>query len=179
MGVIGIEWIYGIPELPDAPEPEEEGREISPNLWLEWTKTWAVDLLHRLDEEGEDGDELVNILCHMVQLRARRRWPAKKCLMRGLDTGLSRRRRMDGLIVCANDQDDLETGTKTPTLSPPSVRASVLRSGIDPETTIIPGSLWDGGESSDSCRKVLPTLLQQYFSRIIEPCFPTSNFDFV
>ena len=137
MGVIGIEWIYNIPAHPHVPTPEEQGREIPPKIWSEWVTTWAGDLLDKLNDEDEDGDQLINMLFHMVQFRVGKRWSAKKCLMQGLNTGLLKRRKVDGLIVCANYRVDLAAGSTTPTPPSPSIRASPLQSGINPDATTI------------------------------------------
>ena len=55
----------------------------------------------QFSEDG-NGDRLINLFFHMVEVRFSRRWPASECLMRGLDTGLFKRSKVDGLIVCAN-----------------------------------------------------------------------------
>lgn len=107
-------------------------------------------MLRKLDDKDEDGDRLIKILVHMVEFRVSRRWAAKKCLMQGLDTGLFNRRKVDGLIICAKNQEDLEAGTKTPTPPSPSVRASLPQPGIDPDATIILENMWSGGELSSS-----------------------------
>ena len=148
LGVIGIEWIYDFPEPPPAPT-QKQGREVEPEMWYEWIATWATKLRSMLKDEDEGGDQLIGILLHMVKFEAKNRWPAKKCLIRGLKAGLFKRRMADGLIVCADfKEEDPEVATKTPTPASPSLRVPRQQSGIDPEATIILDKLCDGAGSS-------------------------------
>lgn len=114
LGVIGIEWIYDFPEPPPAPT-QKQGREIASERWYEWIATWAKKLRSMLKDEGEGEDQLIDILLHMVEFKAGIRWPAKLCLTQGLKAGLFKRRMADGLIICANYQEeDPEATTQTP-----------------------------------------------------------------
>ncbi|KAJ2896229.1 hypothetical protein MKZ38_005723 [Zalerion maritima] len=147
MANVAIEWIYDFPEPPRVPI-QKQGREVAPKLWHEWVVTWARELRGTLKDEDEGEDQLIHILLHMVDFKARSRWPAKKCLMRGLEAGLFKRRMADGLIVCANyKEEDPEAGIKTPTPASPSLRASQRQSGINSDATTILDKLWDGAES--------------------------------
>jgi len=150
LGVIGTEWIYDFLEPPQLPA-QKQGREVAKKMWHKWIVTWARELRDTLRNEDEGEDQLIDILLHMVEFKARKRWPAKKCLMRGLEAGLFKRRMADGLIVCANHKEEnQEAGIKTPTPASSSLRASRRQSGIDPDATIILDKLWDGVESSSS-----------------------------
>jgi hypothetical protein len=94
----------------------------------------------------------------MIKVNARKRWRAKKCLAQGCKNGLFKRKKVDSLVVCASDPDNLvlptegDDGTKTPTAASPSVGASLplSQAGIDPEATVILGNMWGGGGSTNS-----------------------------
>lgn len=146
LGVIGTEWIYNIPEPPPVPAPKH-GQVVAPRVWRKWIDTWATELRRVLRDADEGGDQMVGILRHMVEFEMRKRWPAKKCLVRGLEAGLFKRRMADGLIICANYEEECpEFSTKTPTPASPSPRAPRRQLGNDPNATVIVDKLWDGAE---------------------------------
>lgn len=100
MGVVCMEWVYGIPMLPKPPQRTEQ--------CAKWHERWAEKLRRTLEEADDAGtDRLIDILSHMIEVNPSDRWSAKKCLKEGLDNGLFERRHGDGLFVCAHDQDDL------------------------------------------------------------------------
>jgi hypothetical protein len=95
----------------------------------------------------------------MIEIEPRRRWSADRCLDRGFDNGLFRRRAADDLVVGAHDPDEAAwqaekggDGTKTPTVASPSTEESFQRAqtGIDPEATIILRDLWKGVGAANS-----------------------------
>ena len=136
LGVIVLEWIYGIPNPPTVPTPARKETGVLPEKWRGWFKTWCQKLLLKLDDE--DDGQVVEVLHHMIEVEERKRRPANRCLAQGFKNGLFRRRAVDGLVVCASDPDDLvfpteegDDGTKTPTA------ASSSSAGIDHEATII------------------------------------------
>ncbi|KAK5011186.1 hypothetical protein LTR28_005054, partial [Elasticomyces elasticus] len=147
LGVIILEWIYGIPTPPTVPALEKKETKVPPEKWFEWIDTWSTTLLDKLDDE--DDGQVVEILHRMIEVEAMKRWHAKKCLAQGFKNGLFKRRAVDGLVVCASDPYDLvlptvegDGGTKTP-------NAASYSPGTDPEATIILGNLWSGGGSVD------------------------------
>ena len=152
LGVIVLEWMYGIPNNPDVPEPEKNG-EVSSRQWEDWIDIWAARLLNKLDDQ--ESDLVIKILAHMVEIEGRKRWPATRCLMRGFRSGLFKRRVADGLITYSTDPDDLdlpaeEEDDKTKTLSaasPSSLRPlpsalSMASASGRSEATIIQGEMW-------------------------------------
>lgn len=157
LGVIVLEWIYGIPTSPSTPKPEKNGTEVLPKQWYDWVLNWSAQLLNKLDDE--DNGQVVEILLRMIEIKVRKRWHAKKCLAQGFENSLFKRRQVDGLVVCTSDPDDLvlptkegDDGTKTPTAASPSIGASLLQSQVDNDTeaTIILEKLWDDGGSANS-----------------------------
>jgi serine/threonine protein kinase len=104
LGVIVFEWIYGIPRPPDAPEREQNRKQVTSTQWYNWFENWSTQLLNRL--EDEDKDQVVEILLHMIEVEAMKRWLAKTCLTRGFENGLFKRREVDGLVVGTRDPDD-------------------------------------------------------------------------
>jgi len=104
------------------------------------SRPWSEKLLLKLGDE--DDGPVVEILLRMIEVEARKRWHANRCLVQGSKNGLFKRRAVDGLVVGASDPDDLvlptkegDDGTKTPT-------AASSSAGIDPEATIILGNMW-------------------------------------
>lgn len=155
-GVIFFEWLYDIPQPPTVPEPRNKNGKVSNSQWYEWINTWCHWLLNKLDNED---DAAVEILLHMIEIKPRRRWSADQCLDRGFENGLFRRRTADDLVVSVHDPGEAALqaeeggdGTKTPSTASPLAGASSQRAqaGIDPEATIILGSLWEGAGAGNS-----------------------------
>jgi len=147
LGVIVLEGMYGISTPPDAPKPKKK-KTITSEQWDDWVGIWATQLVYKLDDEEEG--QVIEILVHMIEIEVGKRWHAKKCLAQGFDNGLFKRRKADGLVVCARDPDDLvllteggEDGTMTPTVASPSVGALLPQSqaSIDPGATVILGNI--------------------------------------
>ena len=139
LGVIVLEWIYGIPTPPDAPTSKKKGEQVAPKMWRKGVTAWAKSILDKLADE--DDGQVVEILLRMIHPDDGARWHAIDCLGLGFKNGLFKRRAADGVVVCTTDQDDLvlpteqgEKGTKTPTgaSSPQQTEAA-----INPEATII------------------------------------------
>jgi hypothetical protein len=70
----------------------------------------------------------------MIKTKPRRRWSADRCLDRGFDNGLFRRRATDGLVMGVRDPDEAAwqteeggEGVKTPTVIFPSSEGSSQR----------------------------------------------------
>jgi len=151
LGVIGFERLYGIPDPPTVPTPRRKEKEVQPDQWHHWIDTWARSLLDKL--EDEDCDPTVEILLGMIETRPKRRWPADRCLRKGFENGLFRRRAADGLVVNARDPTEAaseaverDEEARTPTAAlPPQTQA-----GIYPGATIILESLWGSGEAATS-----------------------------
>lgn len=150
LGVVALEWIYGLPTLPASPQPRRKQKTITTSQWYDWVADWTTRLLEQLKDEDEG--HLIEILFHMIEVNARKRWPTNKCLALGFENGLFKRRRADGLVVCMYDSYDPivpgeegNEGTQTPTAALPSVRASPPQSltSIDPDATIILGNMRD------------------------------------
>lgn len=73
---------------------------------------------------------MIEILVRVIEVEARKRWRAKKCLARGFDNGLFKRGEVDGLVVCTSDPDvhllpteGGDDGSKTPPAASPSAGA--------------------------------------------------------
>ncbi|KAI9781671.1 MAG: hypothetical protein M1816_002228 [Peltula sp. TS41687] len=141
LGVIALEWIYGIPMLPTVPMPRKLRQNVRPEKWHQWIEIWSNCLLVKLADEDDD-DQMVEILLGMIEVSVSNRWDTKRCLEQGFENGLFKRRAVDGLVMCANDPVDLvlpteerDDGTETPTAaSPPSVEPSLhyTHAAIDP-----------------------------------------------
>ena len=155
-GVILLEWLYGIPQPPSVPKPRNRNEKVSDGQWYEWIETWCQWLLKKLEDED---DAAVEILLHMIEIKPRRRWSADRCLDRGFENGLFKRRAADDLVVSVHDPNEAALqaeeggdGTKTPTVASPLDGESSQRAqaGIDPEATIILGNLWEGAGAANS-----------------------------
>jgi serine/threonine protein kinase len=161
LGIIVFEWIYGILNPPDPPSPRKKNERVSDRRLYNWLDTWTMLLFDRL--EDQEDDKVIQILAHMIEIKATSRWAASRCLAHGFKSGVFKRRVSDGLVACASDPDDPdlpteegEDGTRTPTaasspdsaLTPSSV--SMSSAGGDPEATIIPGDMWSGGALANS-----------------------------
>lgn len=152
LGVIVLEWIYGIPTTPAVPEPNKKGQEVTGDKWQQWARDWALKLINKLKDE--DDGQVVEILLHMIKIVPHKRWPAEICLARGFQNSLFKRRPIDGLVVCSNGPDDFpfladkgdNDGTTTPTTKP---AASPL-AATDPGSAVVEGSLWSDGGSAIS-----------------------------
>lgn len=104
LGVITLEWIYGIPTTPTVPGPKVKGAKVLSEQWCKWIAAWSNKLLHKLDDE--DDGQAVEILFHMLKVDVGKRWRASDCLMQGFKNRLFKRRVADGLVVAASDRDD-------------------------------------------------------------------------
>ena len=120
LGVVVLEWIYGIPTTPAVPEPKKKGDEVPRQKWYQWVNKWATELINKL--EDEDDGQIVDILLQMIEMVPRKRWHSERCLARGFKNSLFKRRSVDGLVVCTNAPDalsanegDNDDGIKTPT----------------------------------------------------------------
>lgn len=129
LGVIILEWIYGLPTLPASPRRRRNQETITTEQWCKWVADWTALLLKQLKDEDEG--QLIEILIHMINVNDRTRWPTYKCLALGFENRLFKRRRADGLVVCMNDSydpivpaEEEDEGTQTPIATSPSVRES-------------------------------------------------------
>jgi len=121
LGVMVYEWIYGLPNPPNALAPRKRSEELFDKQWYTWLDTWIGLLLDKLEDEEED--PAIQILVCMVDTKVTSRWSATKCLAQGFKSRLFKRRVADGLLGCASDPDDFDLptgeredrGTKTPT----------------------------------------------------------------
>jgi len=146
LGLMVYEWIYGLPNLPNAPAPRKKNEKVSSEQWYTWLKKWVRLLLDKL-EDAED-HPTIQILFGMVETKVTSRWSATKCLAQGFKSGLFKRRLADGLIGCASDRDDFDLptgegedlGTKTPTAAP----------SLSPRLTESAATIIDGGMGEDS-----------------------------
>ena len=130
LGVIVLEWIYGIPNTPTTPILERREKDIRSERWLEWLTIWSRRLLDKLGDE--ENDQVVDILVHMLQVDVRKRWSAMKCLQEAFRKGLLKRG-ADNLVVCA-DRPSLPTREEASKETPGG--GSPL-SGFDPNETIV------------------------------------------
>ena len=101
LGVMVYEWIYGLPEPPNAPAWRKKNKEVTDEQWHTWLDTWVGLLLDKL--EDEEDDSAIQILVCMVETKVTSRWSATKCLAQGFKSRLFKRRVADGLIECASD----------------------------------------------------------------------------
>jgi serine/threonine protein kinase len=156
LGVIAFEWLYGIPDPPTAPTPRNKEKEIRLNQWYGWIDTWSQRLLNRLDDQ--DDDPAVEILLGMIECLPEKRWPANRCLGRGFQNGLFRRRAADDLVVNARDLNEAASQAEerdneaiTPRVASPNVASPHrTQAGIDPEATIILSNLLGGKGTANS-----------------------------
>jgi len=145
LGVMVYEWIYALPNPPDAPAPRKKNEEVCERQWYTWLDEWVGLLLDKLDDE--DDDPAIQILVRMIETKVTSRWSATKCLAQGFKSRLFKRRVADGLIGCASDPDDFDLptweredlGTKTPTAAPSLSPGSGL---TESAVTIIDGGMW-------------------------------------
>jgi hypothetical protein len=56
--------------------------------------------------EDQEDDKVIQILAHMIEIKATSRWAASRCLAHGYKSGVFKRRVSDGLVACASDPDD-------------------------------------------------------------------------
>lgn len=143
LGVIVMEWLYGIPKPPALPAPRNGQRPTEAD-WARWSREWTAQLVSKVG--GIEEDQVIAVLVHMLQPERRRRWDAKKCLDQGFRSRLFKRRPVDGLVVCAKDQssfsesaDEEDAGRET--LAVTASPASALARG-DLVDSIVEGHLW-------------------------------------
>lgn len=105
LGVMSLEWLYGIPDPSNVPTSKEE-EEVQLHQWRQRVNAWAGSLIDKL--EGGDNDLTREILFGMIERRSKIRWSANRCLSKGLENGLLRRRTADGLIVNASDPTEAD-----------------------------------------------------------------------
>lgn len=132
LGVIVLQWIYGIPETPNIPGGRPMSH-IEPHFW----SRWVDERSRRLCEWLYDQEDclLLKILAGMIDVDPEGRWKADHCLQEGLDGKLFRRRKADDLVICIDDVDEIDVdgseGKSPPAASP------VAESQPDLEPTII------------------------------------------
>lgn len=137
LGVIILEWIYGLPSPPDLPGPKgKEGSiTISTSEWFDWVGAWAELLLQRVKDQEEG--TLRDMLLHMFEIHVSKRWSSNQCLALGFQNGLFKRRTIDGLVISVDDLDDpiepaegrneeTQTQTLTESFSPLSSSSSTV-----------------------------------------------------
>ena len=105
LGVMSLEWLYGIPDPSNVPTSKEE-EEVQPHQWRQWVNAWAGSLIDIL--EGGDNDLTREVIFGMIERRSKIRWSANRCLSKGFENGLFRRRTADGLIVNASDPTEAD-----------------------------------------------------------------------
>ncbi|KYG42068.1 hypothetical protein M433DRAFT_7455 [Acidomyces richmondensis BFW] len=98
LGVLSLEWIYRIPELPPI------CKSSSATHWRLWCDQWYSRLRKNL--EDEEDCNLVQMLFGMIEVEVSARWTATSCLEYGLSRNLFRMRSADSLIVCIHDRID-------------------------------------------------------------------------
>jgi serine/threonine protein kinase len=142
LGIIALEWIYGLPALPAPPKPRRNRDSVKSSQWQDWVMAYIKLLDRRLMDE--ESGQLIDLLDHMIENDVRRRWSSKQCLALGFENGLFRRRKMDGLVVCIYHDEGIED-TPTPTAASPAIRASapLATVGIDPGATVVLEKMWD------------------------------------
>jgi serine/threonine protein kinase len=101
LGVMALEWLYGIPAAPAAPNPAQKA---SRDQWRAWSRTWVDILTNQLDDQKEGAD--VDLLQGMLVVRQTKRLSAYTCLEKGLRNGLFKRRTIDGLVTCARTPEE-------------------------------------------------------------------------
>jgi serine/threonine protein kinase len=105
VGVMALEWLYGIPAAPE--KPERATKDVSRDQWRDWSKTWVRILTNRLDDQERSMD--VDLLQGMVVVDQRQRLRADRCLEQGFGNGLFRRRTVDGLVSSGTDEGPAST----------------------------------------------------------------------
>lgn len=156
-GVIMLGFIFDRPAPPAVPKTNRR------SALQRWNKRWAEILVKKVDDLDEDGDQVMDILIHMVRIKPEERSTVDECLERGCANGLFRRRH-DGHIVNADDASEVNTlenetsdhtpdddaadeGTTTPTQQSTQ---GIEISGDDAScaSTILDGDLWVSVASS-------------------------------
>jgi serine/threonine protein kinase len=128
LGVIVLEWVYGIPE--PGRRPAEDQAQATQNQWRSWIGDWSGRLLGVL--EDQDDDRLTGILKRMVVVDPEERQCAVRCLEQGSGDGMWRRRDLDGLVVCASSSSVGCQRARASTAGPSST--------ADPsDATVLPG----------------------------------------
>ena len=147
LGVMALEWLYGIPVPPARPAPRVAQENVSPGQWRTWAEIWVEMLIVQLDNQDEGTD--VDLLQAMLVVNQERRLTARQGLMKGLKNGLFTRRAVDGLVACAvsgqKEQEkaaDVAGGVEPPTAMP---RADAEE---DPDATILLSQLTGGVPNS-------------------------------
>ncbi|KAK2591045.1 hypothetical protein QQS21_011277 [Conoideocrella luteorostrata] len=154
LAVMELEWLHGIPEPPTVPKPRRADGKVSEQLWMTWSARWMQKLKNHLDDE--ESGQVIDMLNNMLTWEASR-WSASRCLKKGFENGLFRRRLTDGLVMCTNDDQTIdspraaaksgrvttESQPSASSASPASPASSVQRQkqgqGIDLDATIILG----------------------------------------
>ncbi|KAH8743550.1 kinase-like domain-containing protein [Diaporthe sp. PMI_573] len=156
VAVMELEWLHGIPVPPPVPLPKQGEDSVPDRLWRTWSVKWMTKLRDYLNEE--DSGQVVDILSNMLTWKESR-WSASCCLRKGFENGLFKRRNVDGLVMCTNDEEEavdlpqaaLESDGATKDSQPSVTSASSMQrqnqgQGIDTDATIILGddrlSIW-------------------------------------
>lgn len=105
LGVIVLEWIYGVPTPPNAPTSRGDESSVPQARWYQRTTSRTQRLISKLDDQEDDS--IVEILLGMVVVEVEVRWRSKHCLKQGFENGLFSRRAADGLAVASSAPDRL------------------------------------------------------------------------
>jgi serine/threonine protein kinase len=85
-GVIIFGCMWGLPEAPATPWRKDALRQAT--ALKKWISTWTKSLLEKMYEEDENNDQVIKILCHMVDPNPETRYSADRCLEAGCRNGL-------------------------------------------------------------------------------------------
>ncbi|KAL8376650.1 hypothetical protein RB595_007658 [Gaeumannomyces hyphopodioides] len=148
LGVMALEWLYGIPVPPAKPAPRAAQKNVSPGQWRTWAETWVDMLIMQLDDQEEGTD--IDLLQGMFAINQERRLTARKGLMKGLKDGLFTRRAVDGLVACAvggQEEEEEKAANVAGGVEPPTATQRADAED-DPDATILLSRL--GGGVPDS-----------------------------
>lgn len=120
LGVIVLEWLYGLPATPQMPAIKGPGFAVPHwNMWTaEWIKRVEITIRQR------DKDPVGDILYGMIKRDPSERLSATQCLAQGFDNGLFGRRLVDGLVMCALEQTEPVSSRLVPPTQQSSARQS-------------------------------------------------------
>lgn len=85
-GVIIFGCILGLPEAPAAPTSSDRRLQVA--KMEKSISTWCKSLLDKVFDEGENGDQVMELLLHMIDPDPETRYSSNRCLEEGCRNGL-------------------------------------------------------------------------------------------
>ncbi|KAI0407326.1 kinase-like domain-containing protein [Xylaria palmicola] len=104
LGVVALEWLYGIPATAKCPASRSAPGTAFQNQWFTWSHNWFARLIAHLRDQEDRVD--IDLLQRMLATDQTKRWTANWCLVTGLERGLFKRRLVDGLVTWGLDGEE-------------------------------------------------------------------------